>query len=60
MNDAEKLQTLRDHQAWRRDVSDTPRKPMPDPKEIGKALDWAIMELEKAKRGPVCTTKRTP
>ena len=45
------------YQKWRRgdDI------PQPDPKEIGRALDWAIKELEKkAKRGPVHNPKRTP
>ena len=32
----------------------------PHPKDIGKALDWAIRELEKVKRGPVHNPKRTP
>ena len=41
------LDTLIRYQAW--------RKEMPDPKEIGMALDWAIKELE-AVRIP----KRTP
>ena len=54
------LTTLKQFQAWRRDISDHNKIPMPDPIKTGKALDWAIMELEKAKRGPVCTTKRTP
>ena len=47
------LDTLIHFQAWRRDVSDKQRKEMPDPVEIGKALDWAIRELEN-------TPKRTP
>ena len=48
------LTTLKQFQAWRRDASDHQNKPMPDPKEIGKALDWAIRELEKAKRWVPC------
>ena len=44
------LTTLKQFQAWRRDISDKQKIPMPDPKEIGKALDWAIKELEKVKR----------
>ena len=54
------LTTLKQFQAWRRDTSDSQKIPMPDPKEIGKALDWAIRELAKAKRGSVHTQKRTP
>ena len=49
------LDTLIHFQAWRRDVSDKQRKEMPDPVEIGKALDWAIKELEA-----VHNPKRTP
>ena len=45
------------YQKWRRGDESIAQ---PHPKDIGKALDWAIRELEKAKRGPVCTTKRTP
>ena len=48
------LTTLKQFQAWRRDISDKQKIPMPDPKEIGKALDWAIRELEKGKRGIPC------
>ena len=54
------LTTLKQFQAWRRGTSDKQKIPMPDPKEIGKALDWAIRELAKAKRGSVHTQKRTP
>ncbi len=46
----DRLETLKQFQVWRRDVSDSQRKPMPDPVEIGKALDWAIMELEKLRK----------
>ncbi len=53
------LSTLKQFQAWRRGSDDRQKIPMPDPKEIGKALDWAIRELEKAKRGPVHIPKRT-
>ncbi len=49
------LTTLKQFQAWRRDISDKQKIPMPDPKEIGKALDWAIKELEA-----VHNPKRTP
>ena len=49
------LSTLKQFQAWRRGSDDRQKIPMPDPKEIGKALDWAIRELE-AVRIP----KRTP
>ena len=45
------------YQKWRRGDNSIPQ---PHPKDIGKALDWAVMELAKAKRGPVCTTKRPP
>ena len=48
------LTTLKQFQAWRRDTSDRQNNPMPDPNEIGKALDWAIRELEKGKRGIPC------
>ena len=48
------LTALKQFQAWRRDISDKQKIPMPDPKEIGKALDFAIRELEKAKRGVRC------
>ena len=41
------LSTLIRFQAWRRDVSERQRKDMPDPAEIGRALDWAIKELRK-------------
>jgi hypothetical protein len=44
------LSTLKQFQAWRRDISDHNKIPMPDPKEIGKALDWAIKELEKKEK----------
>lgn len=54
------LSILKQFQAWRRDASDSQKIPMPDPKEIGKALDWAIRELENAKRGSVHNPKRTP
>ena len=54
------LSILKQFQAWRRGTSDKQKIPMPDPKEIGKALDWAIRELAKAKRGSVHTQKRTP
>ena len=55
------LTILKQFQAWRRDTSDRHNVfPPPDPAEIGKALDWAIRELEKAKRGPVHNPKRTP
>ena len=45
------------YQKWRRGDNSIPQ---PHPKDIGKALDWAIMELAKAKRGSVHTQKRTP
>lgn len=45
------------YQKWRRGDNSIAQ---PHPKEIGKALDWAIRELEKAKRGPVHNPKRTP
>ena len=45
------------YQKWRRGDNSIPQ---PHPKDIGKALDWAIKELEKAKRGPVHNPKRTP
>ena len=48
------LTTLKQFQAWRRGTDDHQKIPMPDPKEIGKALDFAIRELEKAKRGICC------
>ena len=54
------LTILNQFQAWRRGSDDRQKIPMPDPKEIGKALDWAIRELAKAKRGSVHTQKRTP
>lgn len=44
------LTTLKKFQAWRRDTSDSQKIPMPDPTEIGKALDWAIRELEKKEK----------
>ena len=40
------LTALKQFQAWRRDISDKQKIPMPDPKEIGKALDWAIKTLK--------------
>ena len=43
------LSVLKQFQAWRRDTGFPMSAPMPDPKEIGKALDWAIRELQKAK-----------
>ena len=43
------LSVLKQFQAWRRDTSFPMSTPMPDPKEIGKALDWAIRQLEKPK-----------
>ena len=52
------LSTLKQFQAWRRGTIE--HTPMPDPKKIGKALDWAIRELERTKRGPVHNPKRTP
>ena len=54
---ADHLALLIAYQKWRRGDNSIPQ---PHPKDIGKALDWAVMELAKAKRGPVCTTKRTP
>ena len=54
------LATLKRFQAWRRGDDSIAQ---PQPKDIGKALDWAIKKLEKAERGiscPVCTPKRTP
>ncbi len=48
------LTTLKQFQAWRRGTSEQQKIPMPDPKEIGKALDWAIRELERTKRGIPC------
>ena len=49
------LAILKQFQAWRRDASYRQKIHMPDPKEIGKALDWAIKELEA-----VHNPKRTP
>ena len=48
------LSVLKQFQAWRRDTSFPMSTPMPDPKEIGEALDFAIRDLEKAKRGIPC------
>jgi len=45
------------YQKWRRGDDSIAQ---PQPKDIGKALDWAIRELEKVKRGPVHNPKRTP
>ena len=56
-NAAEHLAMLITYQAWRRGDDSIPQ---PHPTDIGKALDWAIRELEKAKRGPVHNPKRTP
>ena len=44
------LTILKQFQAWRRGSDDRQKIPMPDPKEIGKALDWAIKELEKKEK----------
>lgn len=46
MTDAEKLQTLRDHQAWRMGGDG----PMTDPKGLTAALDYAIQCCEAIQR----------
>jgi hypothetical protein len=40
-----KLETLKQHQAWRRGSDE---KPMQDPKEVGQAIDYAIAVCEAA------------
>jgi len=44
MTDEEKLQTLRDHQSWRRDYDD--KIEQPDARDFGAALDYAIQCCE--------------
>ena len=47
MNNEQALSVLRRFNAWRRYDGPVDESPaMPDPKEIGKALDVAIHELE--------------
>ncbi len=45
MNRTEAAAILRQHNAWRRDDSDTP-PPMQSPKLLGEAIDVAIAELD--------------
>lgn len=41
------LRTLKEYQRWRRDSSAPPKWKMPDTKDIGRAIDYAIKKLEK-------------
>lgn len=52
------LTTLKQFQAWRRDTSDRQNNPMPDPKEIGKALDWAIKTLKAQQAQESCKVSK--
>ena len=42
------LQVLIQFQQWRTDSADVP---MPDPRDITEALEWAIRELSERKNG---------
>lgn len=60
MKQNEALTILKAYNAWRRQDNDNPedRLPMPDPKEIGQAIDVAIRVLSK-KQEPVFMTGKT-
>lgn len=46
MTPQQALTILKQHNAWRRDVSIPSRTEMPDPTDVGKAIDVAIRVLE--------------